>query len=288
MSTTFANSWSAYFAKLAAASKDDNKLLGKYSLVLPLTTAAGTCRDNLISVADCVALLVSPSGCVQLLHHAHWDKATPVYTEGTNNLWALLRVGDSPPVATFDHLTFAKSVVEDTPSWEAMPDAPKAAAFKALVADTDATTLGLTCNAVVSLSPSLTYHLFSANSDNPAKLGVTLAHAMNTTNRYLDQLGQTPSAVATGPPTIMPVSTPFYEAWALLWLASQLNFAASVALKILHVGLPVAWSKRVGAANILSATPSSGPSLSAASQATENLTEVCGLLRDSIVASTTQ
>jgi hypothetical protein len=50
----------------------------------------------------------------------------------------------------------------------------------------------------------------------------------------------------------------------------------------------MAWSKHVGAANILSSTPGLGPSLSTASQATKNLTEVCGLLRDSIVASTTQ
>jgi hypothetical protein len=59
-------------------------------------------------------------------------------------------------------------------------------------------------------------------------------------------------------------------------------------IKVLHIGLPVAWSKQVSTANILLATPSLGPGLSIASQATKNLTEVCGLLRDSIVASTTQ
>jgi hypothetical protein len=240
MSTSLANSWSAHYAKLAAASTDDAKLPEKYSLVLPPSTAAGTCRDNLISVPDCVAMLISPSGRVHLLHHAHWDKPTPVYTEGTNQIWTLLGVGDSPPVATFDHLALAKSVAEPAPSWEAMRDAPDAAAFKALTADTDATALGLACNAVVALSPSLSYHLFSANSDDPAELGATLARAMNTADRYLDQLGQAPGAVVTGPPTTTPVSTPFYEACALLWLASQPNFAASVPLEILHVGPPVA------------------------------------------------
>jgi hypothetical protein len=288
MSTTLANSWSAHYAKLAATSTDDDKLPEKYSLVLPPSTAAGTCRDNLISVPDCVALLISPSGRVHLLHHAHWDKPTPVYTEGTNKIWTLLGVGDSPPVATFDHLALAKSVSEAAPSWEAMRDAPDAAAFKALTPDTDAAALGLTCNAVVALSPSLAYHLFSENSDDPAVLGATLARAMNTADRYLAQLGQAPGAVATGPPTVTPVSTPFYEACALLWLASQPNFAATVPIEILHVGAPAAWAKRVSAATILSATPGSGPNLTAASQATENLTEVCGLLRDSIVASTTQ
>jgi hypothetical protein len=84
------------------------------------------------------------------------------------------------------------------------------------------------------------------------------------------------------------VSTPFYEACALLWLASQPNFDHGVAIEILHVGSPVAWSNRLRAANILSTTPGPGPGLSERSQATENLTEVCGLLRDSIEASTNQ
>ncbi len=103
MSTTLANSWSAHDGKLMAASTEDDKLPGKYSLVLPPTTNASTCRDNLVSVPDCVALLISPSGRVQLLHHAHWDKPTPVYTEGSNNIWTLLGVCDSPPVNTFHH-----------------------------------------------------------------------------------------------------------------------------------------------------------------------------------------
>jgi hypothetical protein len=288
MSTTLANSWSAHYAKLAAASTDDDKLPGKYAMVLPPTTAASTCRDNLVSVPDCVALLISPSGRVQLLHHAHWDKPTPVYTEGSNNIWTLLGVGDSPPVATFDHHALATIVKATAPSWEAMRDAPDAAAFTALQADTTDTALGLTCNAVVSISPSLAYHLFSANSDDPAELGVTLARAMNTADHYLAQLGQAPGSIATGPPAITPVSTPFYEACALLWLASQPDFSSGTPLEILHVGTPVAWAKRVGIAHILSATPSSGPGLSATTQATENLTEVCGLLRDSIIASTHQ
>jgi hypothetical protein len=36
-----------------------------------------------------------------------------------------------------------------------MRNAPDAAAFKALLVDTDATALGLTCNAIISISPSL-------------------------------------------------------------------------------------------------------------------------------------
>jgi hypothetical protein len=79
-----------------------------------------------------------------------------------------------------------------------------------------------------------------------------------------------------------------YEACALLWLASQPNFGHGLAIEILHIGAPFAWSKRLGPSHILSATPGPGPRLSERSQATENLTEVCGLLRDSIVASTTQ
>jgi hypothetical protein len=140
----------------------------------------------------------------------------------------------------------------------------------------------------MALSPRLAYHLFSANSDNPAKLDATLAHAVNTADRYLTQLGQAPGAVATCPPTIPPVSTPFYEACTLLWLASQLNFASTVPIKSLHVDTLADWAKQVSLANILSTTPGAGPGLAIASQATENLTEVCGLLRDSIVASTTQ
>jgi hypothetical protein len=289
MTTNLANSWSAHYAKLAATATDDENLPARYSRVLPPATTAGTCRDNLVSVPDCVAMLVSPSGRVHLLHHAHWDKPTPVYTEGTDQLWALLGVGDFPPVATFDHLALAKSITSvAAPSWEAMRDASDPAAFRALTADTDATALGLTTNAVVSLSPSLAYHLFSANSDDPGELGVTLARAMNTADRYLATLGQPPGAIATGPPAITPVSTPFYEACAMLWLACQPSFPAGVTLEILPVGLPLAWSKKVGAAHILSATASSGPGLAGTTQATENLTEVCGLLRDSIVASTHQ
>jgi hypothetical protein len=191
-------------------------------------------------------------------------------------------------VATFDHRALATIVKAPAPSWEAIGDAPDAASFKALAADTATTALGLTCNAVVSLSPSLSYHLFSANSDDPTELGVTLARAMNTADRYLAQLGQAPGSIANGPLAITPVSTPFYEACALLWLASQPTFSFGIPLEILHVGAPVAWAKLVRAANILPVIPGLGPGLSATTQATENLTEVCGLLRDSIVASTHQ
>jgi hypothetical protein len=121
-----------------------------------------------------------------------------------------------------------------------MRDAPGAASFKALVADTATTLLGLTCNVVVSLLPSLVYHLFSENFNNPTKLGITLAHAMNTADRYLAQLGQAPRSIATGPLAITPVLTPFYEACALLWLASQPAFSFGILLEILHVGAPVA------------------------------------------------
>jgi hypothetical protein len=115
--------------------------------------------------------------------------------------------------------------------------------FKALIADTNAMAIGLDCNnTIVSLSLSLAYHLISANSDDPAKLGATLACAMNTADRYLTQLGQAPGMIATGQPTVTPVSTPFYKACALLWLASQQTFAAGISVKILHVGPPVAWA----------------------------------------------
>jgi hypothetical protein len=93
--------------------------------------------------------------------------------------------------------------------------------------------------------PSLAYHLFSANSDDPAELGITLARAMNIADRYLAQLGQAPSSIATGPLTITPVLTPFYEACALLWLTSQPAFSFGIPLEILHAGSPVAWSKPV-------------------------------------------
>jgi hypothetical protein len=119
-------------------------------------------------------------------------------------------MGDSPPVATFDHLALAKSAQAATPSLEVIHDALDAVAFKALIADTDATTLGLHCNAVVSLSPILVYHLFSAaNTDDATELGAPLALAMNMADHYLAQLGQAPGAVSTGQPTIMPVLMPF-------------------------------------------------------------------------------
>ncbi len=68
MTPLLAHSWSAHYARLAASSRDDEHLPGQYSLVLPTTTSAGTCRENLISVPDCVAMLITPSGRVKLLH----------------------------------------------------------------------------------------------------------------------------------------------------------------------------------------------------------------------------
>jgi hypothetical protein len=44
----------------------------------------------------------------------------------------------------------------------------------------------------------------------------------------------------------------------------------------------------MGIANILSATPGTGPGLDSTTQAIKNQTKVCSLLRDSIIASTTQ
>jgi hypothetical protein len=171
MSTNpLANSWSAQYAKLASGSKDDDKLPTKYFQFLPPLTNSKTCRENLISVSNCVAMLISPSGRIHLLHHAHWDKLTPIYMEGSNNLWTLLGVGDSPPVVTFNHEDLAKHITALAPSWEALFDVPDTAAFTALPVDTDVTAVGLTCNAIVSLAPGLAYHLFGANSDDPAEL----------------------------------------------------------------------------------------------------------------------
>jgi hypothetical protein len=126
MSITLANAWSANYAKLAAASTYDDKLPGKYSLVLPPTTIATTCCDSFLSLPDCKFILISPSGRVQLLHHAHWDKPSLVYTDRSNNLWTVLGVGDSPlwpPLTTahkpllsnFDYCTRATIVKAKAP-----------------------------------------------------------------------------------------------------------------------------------------------------------------------------
>jgi hypothetical protein len=146
----------------------------------------------------------------------------------------------------------------------------------------------LSCNAVVAISPGIAYHLFQANSDDPATLGVALARALNLANTYYDQMGKAPGVLGTGHPTLTPSSDAFFEACSLLWLACQPDFSDTVPLDILSVGPPVAWSRRVRDSHILSAVPGPGPSLSTASQATENLSEVCGLLRNSIVDSTAQ
>jgi hypothetical protein len=78
------------------ASTDGDKLPRKYSLVPPPTTTANTCRKKLVLELDCVALPISPYGCIQLLHHIHWDKPMPVYIDGSNNLWTL----PWPPLTT--------------------------------------------------------------------------------------------------------------------------------------------------------------------------------------------
>jgi hypothetical protein len=178
MSITLTNSWSAH-----------DKLPGKCSLVLPPTTptSTSTCRKNLVSVPDCFTILISPSGHVQLLYHAHWDKPSPICTDGSNkNLcWTLLGVGDSPHVATFNLGALATIVKAKAPSWKAMHYAPNAESIKT------ATVLGLTCNAVVSILPSPVYHFFL--------LSITLACSMNTVDRYLAQLGQALGSVATAP-----------------------------------------------------------------------------------------
>jgi hypothetical protein len=54
-------------------------------------------------------------------------------------------------------------VEKKAPFWEVVRNAPDAAAFKALIADTDETATGLKCNVIVLLLPSLAYHLFSPN-----------------------------------------------------------------------------------------------------------------------------
>jgi hypothetical protein len=121
------NSWSAHFAKLAAILKDNDSLPAKYALVLPPSTLASTCRYNLLSVPDCFALLITPLVRVRLIHHFHWDKRTPIYTAGTDNIWGLLGTGDSPPVVTFYHLDLAKTVQNvPIPSWETLRNAPTA------------------------------------------------------------------------------------------------------------------------------------------------------------------
>jgi hypothetical protein len=53
--------------------------------------------QNLISVPDCVAILISPSSSFNLLHHAHWDKPMPVYMDGSNTIWTLV-------IPSFGHL----------------------------------------------------------------------------------------------------------------------------------------------------------------------------------------
>jgi hypothetical protein len=73
-----ANSWASHYARLAGNSRDDDKLPMKYAMVLPPSTSAGDCRENLSSVPDCVAMTISPTGRVHLLHHAHWDKPNSV------------------------------------------------------------------------------------------------------------------------------------------------------------------------------------------------------------------
>ncbi len=64
---------------------------------------------------------------------------------------------------------------------------------------------------MVSVLPGLAYHLFSANSDDPAKLGITLARAMNTVDCYLPRLGQAPGSIATYSPAISLLATPCSE-----------------------------------------------------------------------------
>jgi hypothetical protein len=286
-----ANSWSAHFAKLAAIDKDDNSLPAKYALVLPPSTLASTCYENLVSVPNCVALLITPLVRVRLIHHFHWDKRTPVYTSGTDEIWGLLGTSDSPPVVTFDHLNLAKTVQNvPIPSWETLRDAPDAAAFCAQSVDTDASTAKLSCKAVLSLPPSLAYHLFGSSLDDPAKLGVILARAINTADTYFTTKGLPPAGAPAlqGPPTLTPVATAYYEACAFLWLASQPSFTTTVALEILPVGPPATWAQGIRDKCILPTIPSPGPGLGPTTQATENLVEVCGLLRDSILASTAQ
>jgi hypothetical protein len=187
MALHLANSWSAHYARLASAAKDDPSLPGKYSRVLPFASTASACREHLVLVPDCVAMFISPSGRVQLLHHAHWDKATPVYTAGTNSLWALLGAGDSPLVATFNHNLLAHQITNTpVPSWDSLRDAPNDTAFRAFQADSSAAAMTLSCNAVVAISPKIAYYLFQANSDDPATLGIALAWALNLADIYYD------------------------------------------------------------------------------------------------------
>jgi hypothetical protein len=66
----------------------------------------------------------------------------------------------------------------------------RVASFKALGVHQANTVLGITCNAAISISPSLAYHFFSTNSDGPAKCSITLACVVSTANHYHAQLDQ--------------------------------------------------------------------------------------------------
>jgi hypothetical protein len=151
MSTTLANS--------CGRQMDDNQLPKK----LPLSSLQLPALAPVASTWSPCLAAISPSGRVHLLHHTHCaDKPTPVYRDGSNNIWNFLGVGNFAPVANFNHLALAKPVQANMPSGEAMCHAPDMISFKALVADTNATTWGLTCNAIVPFSPSgKTYQLCS-------------------------------------------------------------------------------------------------------------------------------
>jgi hypothetical protein len=116
---------------------------------------------------------------------------------------------------------------------------------------------------VVSISPGIAYHLFQANSDDPATIGTTLVvRALNLAGIYLHQQGKAPGTLGTGPPTLTPTSDAFFEACALLWVASQpSNYTHTVPVEILAVGPPASWATTIRDSHILPATPGPGPGL---------------------------
>jgi hypothetical protein len=139
------------------------------------------------------------------------------------------------------------------------------------------------------LPPSLAYHLFGSNLDNPTKLGIVLTRAINTADRYFStkELPPCHPAALQGPPMHMPM------AGHHLLLGTHLPLASSQPTIFLHY-YSHPWNHTCGTStchlgqeHLRQRHSPINPGPWAQTQATKNRMEGYGLLRDSIIIAST-
>ena len=254
---TFANSWSSYYSTLANAQRDDAELLAKYVAIIPHAATSAVVTKNLASVPDCVGMIATTGGRIRFLHHFHHDESTPVLT-GTNELWALLGIHDAPSVVSVNHAQLGVRIPTTTvPSYTDLRDAATASAYRGKIADDGEEAPRLNSKYILVIPPVLAWSLVTADTDDPAKLGLIAARVIHEGDRWLATdagNGAHPDHVDQGP-----TSDALFNVLAFLWRAAQdeyETFPNPITIEPLPVGPSGSWARSVRDRHI---TPEEAP-----------------------------